>query len=133
MVIFGLKGEFNMDFFSRLGETLTEAGKDVSQKAKDLTGIAKLNMDIKAKEDYMNKQYAAIGKKYYDLHKEDEEPLFEEMALITEAAEEIQRMERELADLKGMKKCPSCDASMEQDAMFCPKCGAKYESVYEEE
>lgn len=122
-----------MDFFSKLGETLSEAGKDVSQKAKDLTGIAKLNMDIKAKEDYMNKQYAAIGRQYYELHKEDEEPLFEEMVLIREAAEDIQRMQQEMAELKGMKMCPVCEAAMEQEAQFCPKCGTKYESFYEED
>lgn len=122
-----------MDFFTKLGETISEAGKDVSKKAKDMTGIAKLNMDMKAKEDYINKQYAAIGKQYYELHKDDEEPLFEEMSLIREAEEEILRMEQELADLKGLKKCPSCGAAMEQEAQFCSKCGAKYESVYEED
>lgn len=122
-----------MDFFTKLGETISEAGKDVSRKAKDMTGIAKLNMDMKAKEDYINKQYAAIGKQYYELHKDDEEPLFEEMSLIREAEEEILRMEQELADLKGLKKCPSCGAAMEQEAQFCSKCGAKYESVYEED
>lgn len=121
-----------MDFFSKLGETLSEAGKDVSQKAKEMTGIAKLNMDIKAKEDYINKQYTAIGRQYYEMHKDDEEPLFEEMALVREAAEDTKRMEQELADLKGMKKCPSCEAAVEQDAKFCPKCGKNFESFYEE-
>ena len=112
---------------------MTEAGKDVSQKVKDMTGIARLNMDIKAKENYINKQFAVIGEQYYEMHKDDIEPLFEEMALINEAKEEILRMQNELADLKGMKKCPSCGATADQEAQYCPSCGTKYESVYEEE
>ena len=44
-----------MDFFDRMGEKLVTAGKDVTQKAKDLSGIAKLNFDIKAKEDFIEK------------------------------------------------------------------------------
>lgn len=122
-----------MDFFSKLGETISEAGKDVSQKAKDLTGIAKLNLDIKSKEDYIQKQYTRIGLQYYDLHKDDVEPLFEEIELIKEAQDEILKMEHELADLKGQKKCPGCGAVMDQDSQYCQQCGKKYESVYEEE
>ena len=40
-----------MTFFTKLGETISATGKDVSQKAKELTEIAKLNMDVKTKED----------------------------------------------------------------------------------
>jgi len=60
-----------MDFFDRMGEKLVTAGKDVTQKAKDLSGTAKLNFDIKAKEDFIEKQYAQIGKLYYEDHKEE--------------------------------------------------------------
>ena len=36
-----------MDFFDKLGETLVSAGKDVSQRARDVSDIAKLKLDIK--------------------------------------------------------------------------------------
>ena len=49
-----------MDFFSKLGETITETGKDVSQKAKELTELAKLNMSMKKKEEFVQKQYLEI-------------------------------------------------------------------------
>ena len=41
-----------MAFFDKLGETIVNVGKDATQKAKDLSGVAKLNLDIKAKEDF---------------------------------------------------------------------------------
>lgn len=122
-----------MDFFSKLGETLSEAGRDVSQKAKDLTESTKMNLDIHSKEEYINRQYTLMGKKYFELHENDEEPLFEEIALIREAKEEIARMQEQLAEKKGMKRCPSCQAVMAQDAQFCPSCGKKYETPFEEE
>ena len=35
-----------MEFFDKLSETIVSAGKDVGQKAKDVSEIAKLKMDI---------------------------------------------------------------------------------------
>jgi rubrerythrin len=122
-----------MEFFSKLGETISVAGRDVSQKAKDLTETTRMSMDIKAKEDYICKQYASMGEKYYEMHQDDDEPLFEEIALIREARAEVARMKDQLAEKKGMKRCPVCQASMDQDAQYCPSCGAKYETPYEEE
>ena len=63
-----------MDFFGKLGETLTETGKDVSQKVTDLTEITKLKMEIRSKEDSVRRQFTEIGKQYYELHKDDAEP-----------------------------------------------------------
>ena len=122
-----------MTFFTKLGETITATGKDVSQKAKELTGIAKLNLDIKAKEDFVERQYMEIGKQYFGLHKEDEEPLFEEIALIRDTLQEIEQLKAEIDDMKGKKKCPSCGATVGQDDAYCNKCGAKCESIFEEE
>ena len=61
-----------MNIFEKLEEALTEAGRDVTQKAKEVSGIAKLKLDIKAKEDYVQKQYAMLGTNYYNKHKEVE-------------------------------------------------------------
>ncbi|MCI9176427.1 MAG: zinc ribbon domain-containing protein [Lachnospiraceae bacterium] len=121
-----------MTFFTKLGETISATGKDVSQKAKDLTELARLNLDIKAKEDFIEKQYVEIGKQYFALHKEDQEPPFEEINLISETLKEIERLKSEIADLKGKKKCPACGAVVEQDAVFCNQCGTKCESIFEE-
>lgn len=122
-----------MAFFTKLGETISATGKDVSQKAKELTELARMNLDVKAKEDFIEKQYMEIGKQYFELHKEDEEPLFEEIKLISESLMEIERLKSEMAELKGKKKCPACGAVVEQDAIFCNQCGAKCESIFEEE
>lgn len=122
-----------MAFFTKLGETLTETSKDVSQKAKEIADLARLNMDLRKKEDFIQKQYLEIGKKYYELHEEDEDPLFDEIALIQEALQDIQKLEIEIAKRKGRKKCLSCGTLLDQDSMFCKKCGSKCDSILEED
>ena len=82
-----------MEFFDKLSESLVSAGKDVSQKAKDVSEIAKLKLDIKSKEDYVQKQYEELGRSYYEKHKDEEEcEEAEQFFLIREAVEEIERM-----------------------------------------
>ena len=92
-----------MEFFDKLSETIVSAGKDVGQKAKDVSEIAKLKMDIRSKEDFVEKQYAELGKAYYEKHKDEENaeteektPEQEHFFLITEALGEIERMRAEV-------------------------------------
>lgn len=123
-----------MDFFDKLGESLVSAGKDVSQKAKDVSEIAKLKLDIKSKEDYVQKQYAALGEAYYEKHK-DEEGIeeAEQFFLIKEAQESIEHMKAEVLRIQGSAECPKCGAKMPEGATFCSSCGAKLNDIYEEE
>lgn len=116
-----------MAFLDKLSETLVSAGKDVSQKAKDLSGSAKLTMDIKSKEDYVQKMYAEIGKQYYEAHKDDAEAVYEQMAQITEALAVIADMKKELLNLKGAKTCPRCGEEVKAADAYCSSCGAKIE------
>ncbi|MCI5493270.1 MAG: zinc ribbon domain-containing protein [Lachnospiraceae bacterium] len=122
-----------MEFFDKLGETLMTAGRDVSQKAKELSGAAKLNLDIKAKEDFVQKQYAEIGRQYYEAHKDDASTEFEQFASIREALESIEQMKKDLLELKGAKACPQCGAKMSEDAAFCSECGASLTPAEEPE
>ena len=96
-----------MEFFDKLSETIVSAGKDVGQKAKDVSGIAKLKMDIRSKEDFVEKQYAELGKAYYEKHKDEESaegeektPEQEHFFLITEALGEIERMRAEVFNFR---------------------------------
>ena len=128
-----------MDFFDKLSETIVSAGKDVGQKAKDVSGIAKLKMDIRSKEDFVEKQYAELGKAYYEKHKDEENAEIEEKTpeqehffLITEALGEIERMRAEVFKLQGAAECPKCGAKMPQGAAFCSNCGTKMDDMFED-
>jgi len=45
-----------MDILEKIGDTIVNVGKDVTQKAKDVSGIAKLKLDIRAKEDFIKER-----------------------------------------------------------------------------
>ncbi|MDD6057075.1 MAG: zinc ribbon domain-containing protein [Clostridiales bacterium] len=122
-----------MDFFDKLGESLVTAGKEVGQKAKDASEIAKLKLDIKSKETYVEKQYAALGAAYFAKHKEDEEcEEREQLFLIQEALDEIARMKEEVLHIQGAAACPKCGMKMPEHATFCSACGAKMDDMYED-
>ena len=119
-----------MAFFDKLGETIVNVGKDATQKAKDLSGVAKLNLDIKAKEDYVQRQYTELGRIYYEEHKtESEVDGAEHLELIKEALEEIERMKLEIMELRVTKTCPKCGAELADGAEFCSACGEKVSVV----
>lgn len=123
-----------MDFFDKLGESLVSAGRDVSQKAKDVSEIAKLKIDIKAKEDYVDRQYRELGAAYYDKHKNEEEcDEAEQFFLISEALNEIERMKAEVLRIQGSAVCPNCGMKMPEGAAFCSSCGNRMDDgIYEE-
>ena len=116
-----------MAFFDKLSETLTNASKDVSQKAKDLSGVAKLTMDIHTKEDQVQKMYAQIGELYFEEHNNDETAAYQQMAQIKETLSVIEDMKKELSELKGVKICPRCGKEIDKEDTYCKSCGAKLE------
>ena len=120
-----------MNILDGLGETLNSAYNDVSKKAKDASDIAKLSYKIKQKESFVSVQYGAIGKAFFEDHKDDATPAYEGVALINEALQEIEELKEELAKIKGTKKCPGCGAELKGKPAYCSKCGTKIE--YEEE
>ena len=118
-----------MEIFEKIGDTIVSAGKDVTEKAKELSSVAKLKMDIRAKEDFVEKQYALIGKKYYEAHKDDDILDYEECNVIEEALSAISDMKTQLMNLKGAKKCPNCGAEVAEDASFCASCGTNVNTL----
>lgn len=122
-----------MALLEKVGDTILSMGKDMSQKAKDMSGIAKLKLNIRSKEDFIKEQYIEIGKAYYERHKGEEVPVMAQFSQIDEALEDIARMELQILELKGARKCPECGSEAAETAEYCSVCGAKLSVVVEEE
>lgn len=119
-----------MSTWKDLKGSLFAAGRDVGQKAKEVSEVAKLKMDIRTKEDFVEKQYAALGKAYYDKNKMNvDEKEAEQFAVITEALEEINRMTQQVLDIQGVVQCPNCGKKVPADNTFCSDCGAKLDEI----
>ena len=109
---------------SKVKESLVNAGKEVESMAKDASAIAKIKIDIHNKEVFLEKQYALLGKAFYEAHKDEdiEEQVY--FTSIKEAEVELVELNAKLMAVQGSVECPSCGSKQPQDKAFCADCGA---------
>lgn len=92
-----------MEFFEKIGDTITSKGREVSEKAKDLAEIANLKGQINTCEEVIRKNYLEIGRLYYE--KEGLEPGAEYEAFcqaISNAKTGIEDLEEKIKRVKGI-------------------------------
>lgn len=122
-----------MAFFTDMKRSLTEAGKQVAQKTKEVSDTVQLKTQISREKEAVNRQYAQIGKKVFEAaNAADEEAYSAEFALIRESLKTIDELQDKLSTLEGFIHCPECGARIEKTAAFCSKCGAKIAEVMPE-
>ncbi len=115
-----------MDFINKAIESLSTVGKEVSQKATDVSAIAKATLQMKEKEKQLQNTLKALGTVLYTQKKEVAEELFPELTeLIQILDEELTELKEHVAALKGKKTCPGCGKDVTDDAKFCSNCGAE--------
>lgn len=124
------------DIIKKITDTITETGKNVGEKTKQVGNAAKLNAKIISSERSISENYTIIGKYYYDMYKDNpDEDIAEAVNSVTASLETIAEMKEQILALKGLVKC-SCGANCPIEDTFCGKCGAKLEKpepVVEEE
>lgn len=92
-----------MDFFEKLGDTITTKGKEVTGKAKDLAEIANLKGQIGTCEDVIKKNYIEIGRLYYEKHGQEPDEDFDEFCrAISNAKAGIEDLEEKIKQVKGI-------------------------------
>ena len=115
-----------MAFFTDMKRSLTEAGKQVAQKTKEVSDTVQLKTQISREKEAVNRQYAQIGKKVFEAaNTAHEEAYSAEFALIRESLKTIDELQDKLSTLEGFIHCPECGAKIEKTSAFCSKCGAK--------
>ena len=115
------------DIIKKITDTITETGKNVGEKTKQVGNTAKLNAKIISSERSISENYTLIGKYYYDMYKEKPDAdIAEAVNSVTASLETIAEMKEQILALKGLVKC-SCGANCPIEDTFCGKCGAKLE------
>lgn len=117
-----------MAFFDKLSNTISAAGKDGLNRAKELKDTAKITMDIKEREGAIQKMYRELGKAYFQDHKDDETAEYDQVLAIKAAFEEIGELKASKDEIRGIKRCKECGNPVSQEAKFCANCGAKCEA-----
>lgn len=113
-----------MEFFEKLGNTITNTSKDVAKKTKDLTEVAKLNSQISKEESTIEQKYREIGKAFYEKYGNTEDSELKELCTdVKNGYEKIEELKKQLNSLKGLTICPRCGKENESTASFCSSCG----------
>ncbi len=113
-----------MAFWDQVKDTVSKSSKTVSEKTKQFTTIAKLNVSISNEESSLKEAYMNIGRKYYELHKEDlNSPYYEELQAIRQGLDRIHNYKEQIKELKGMSFCSNCGENIPKDSRFCNHCG----------
>ena len=113
-----------MAFFDDLSKKITQAGQAVSQKSKDISGVAKLNSAISAEEKKLQANYYQLGRLYVTKHGNDFEPSFADLVnAIKESEQNIINYRTQIQDIKGIMRCEKCGAEIPNNVLFCSTCG----------
>lgn len=95
-----------------------------ANKTKQLSRVAKLNMDISSQKETIKNAYTEIGKLYYETHGQSPEGFFVQLCQEIDIANEaIAGMEAEIAELK---------ATVEETDAPCEAEDADFETVVDE-
>ena len=90
-------------FVTKIGETISIKGKEVTDKAKDMAEIANLRSQIRTCEEVVKKNYMEIGRCYYEMHGSMPEEDYEEQCrAINNAQAGIAELEDRIREIKGI-------------------------------
>lgn len=90
-----------IDTIGHVAEKTRDLAGTVADKAKDVSRIAKLNIEIAGEKDTIKKAYTEIGKLYYETRKDDPDGFFAQLCEeITVSLGSITAKEAEIADIK---------------------------------
>ena len=116
------------EIFEKIGKTITETGKEVGKKTKQVSDVAKYNAKIISSEHSISNNYAVLGKYYYDNNKDAPAlEVAETVNSITASLDSINEMKSIILSIKGAVKCQGCGYECPIENDYCGKCGVKLE------
>lgn len=120
-----------MEIFESIKNTISSTAKTAAKKSNELVEITKLKMAISNLEADIARLMRDIGEIVYEGYKSGEADASEELPEICKQIEakyeDIEASKAKLRKLKNLKLCNSCMTESDPDAVFCPKCGQKFQ------
>ncbi len=119
-----------MDIFNKAKESLSAAGKGFTQRASDVSGLAKITMKIKEEEKQLDQSLKELGALLFNQYNPEAQQLFpQETKNIRQLYAALKQDREEMAYLKGKKICPNCGEELDGDVQRCTSCGMNVENV----
>ena len=107
-----------IDTIGQVAEKTRDFAGVVADKAKDVSRIAKLNIEIGSEKDTIKKAYTEIGKLYYETRKDDPDDFFIQLCdEITVSLKNIEDKEAEIEEIKARGNAPEDDIVVEFESV----------------
>ena len=109
---------------------LKKTAVSAAQKTGEFVELGKLKIACSNTKNKIDDAFVVLGKAIYSVEKEgtdEEEKIKQTIVEIDSLYEKLAQQEEELMLLKNQKKCHSCGAMADKDAVFCSRCGEKFE------
>ena len=105
-----------MSHYEQFKKTAKDTIYTIANASSALARRAKLTVDITRNHTKIRREHIEIGKKYYELFKEEPDDAFKDSCeTITTALEQIAAMEKELEDLKNGRCCCNEEKTSEDE------------------
>ena len=118
-----------MGFFDKLSKKASETYQVTKEKATNLSEEIKLKGKVTELKEKIEKLYNEIGVIVYNEVKDGKDVSKEEVTAkceeISEAKDDIEKIQDELLSLKNVRKCAKCGEQLDIEDSFCCKCGAE--------
>lgn len=117
-----------MEFFDNALNKAKEMLDVAYKKTEEVVNTEKQKFDVTGLKSKREKDFAALGKIYFDTVK-DSAGLPEQTAALVSAIKEktaeIDRLNAEIQSVKNKRICPACGSAIDNNSAFCNACGAK--------
>lgn len=98
------------------------------KKTDEILTIEKQKFTLASLKSKREKDFAALGKIYFELVKDDENADEDVLNIVDDIAtksDEIDKLEAEIRYMKYQRICTECGASVDAKSTYCNNCGAK--------
>lgn len=117
-----------MEFWDEVYKKVSDAANYTAKETGRLSGLAKVKFNLMREKAKLEDAYKFMGETYYKQMKKgefDEKKLALAYDKIEKHIVEIERLETEVNVINNTKVCSGCGEKLDDEMLFCPKCGTK--------
>lgn len=106
------------------------------KKTDEVVTTQKQKFSIASLESKREKDFADLGRIYFELAKNSTDLTDEARNLVDAISEknaEIARLNQDIQNTKNKRICPNCNANIDMNSVYCNNCGAKLNIESEQE
>lgn len=115
--------ETMLNFAGKVSDTVNEGFNKSKDSYNKMAEKNRIKKEISTLTSDIETAFASIGRKIYEEERENEKykEIFDG---VVSKQGEIESLQKQLNELEGVAPCPSCGEIVQNEAAFCPKCGA---------